>query len=541
VDRLPAPLPAGSQAAACLQKGRGVVALTDVALGPLTGGQFFPGAGIAVDENAPQVLGQDGGRVTLSFATQPKSGDKAERLTGVLWLQDNARSHAYQVDVPVQAARLVAATPQATTPGLHPAMATAALTKSPPPLWHVVLLAFAGGMLLNLMPCVFPILSMKAMALMQTSGAERRARQQHAWLYACGNFFTFTGLGIALLTLRYFGHQVGWGFQMQSPAFVAGLVLLMFSVGLAQMGWLRVGGSLMGLGQTYAEGRGHAAAFFTGVLAVVVATPCSAPFMGVATGAALAATAPTAVAIFAAMGLGLGLPYVALCHVQAAQRLLPRPGPWMQHLRQATGLALWGTTTWLMWILGQQRGLTAVLGAQLGCLALGAATWAWHTWPASRGARATGAILAVLGLTITFTASESVVPQRSTQEARWRPYSAEGLEALRNAGRPVFVDFTAAWCVTCQLNAKLILETTAVEAAFQAHDVARLRADWTDEDPEISAALASFGRSGVPLYVLYPANPAAPPVVLPGLLTAGSIYAALAHQPAPLKVGDYRP
>jgi thiol:disulfide interchange protein DsbD len=558
---VPQPLPSHVRAQASLSGRRAVLALQNLTDAPIAALQFLPDADVGVDENVAQHWGQDGNRLTLSFTAANKAAPL--RLTGTLAVTQKGRRSGVALSVPWSAEPTMPATPRgvfaaqgapdAATSPQHLAAArlqaaAVAAPQTPTALGlRPLAVAFCGGMLLNFMPCVFPVLSMKLVALWQLGATCRRRQRQHAWLYALGNLLSFVGLGAVLLALRYGGHQLGWGFQLQSPTFVMGLVLLLFVVGLMQMGMLQVGRSVMGVGQSLAQRAGGWGAFFSGIFAVVVATPCSAPWVGAATGAALAASPPAAMALFAAMGAGLATPFLVGCHVAGAANWLPRPGAWMAQLRQASGLAMWGTALWLAWILGQQLGVAAVVGAQAACLGIGCAAWCLHHWPQRRWAQGAALLLCGASLTVGWVASRSSAGQRweapaagprpvqpdpaAHADTDWQPWSPDAVAALRAQGRPVFVNFTASWCVTCQINAALVLNTPAAQAGWANKHVARLRADWTQQDPRIADALAEFGRSSVPLYVLYPPSPAQPPQVLPGMLTPEVLRKALLQLP----------
>lgn len=403
-----------------------------------------------------------------------------------------------------------------------------------------LLLALGGGMLLNLMPCVFPVLSLKLLGFVAHHG--RRERVAAALAYTGGVLLSFVSLAALMLALRAGGQQLGWGFQLQSPAFVAALAVLFTVIGLNLAGQFEFRGvlpsSLAGL-QLRHPLLDHA---LTGVLAVAVASPCTAPFMGASLGAA--ATLPTAQAlsVFAVLGLGMALPYLAAAAWPGLARALPRPGAWMAQLRTLLAFPIFATVVWLLWVLGQQTGLDGAV-ALLGLLvALAFALWALAspTFQTSRrGARAGVALLSVvvLGLTLRWAlpawnepAPASAGGASATAGHGWEPWSTERVQALQVQGRPVFVDFTAAWCVTCQINKRGTLADATVLADFELHDVALLRADWTRRDAAIGAELARLGRSGVPVYALYPAGGGAPRL-LTEVLSVGEVREALAALP----------
>ncbi|MBL8700188.1 MAG: thioredoxin family protein [Alphaproteobacteria bacterium] len=402
------------------------------------------------------------------------------------------------------------------------------------PLWQAVLFALLGGLLLNLMPCVLPVLSMKALAFVAHAHGERAARAREGFAYAAGVVASFLAIAAVVLALRAGGAELGWGFQFQSPVFVAVLAGVTLGVGLSLSGVFHLaGGRLVAYGDSLARRGGGVGAFFTGLLAVVVATPCTAPFMGAALGVALLAPAPTLVAILMAMGLGLALPFLALSLVPSATRLLPRPGPWMDRLKQILAFPMYATTAWLIWVLSQQvspGSFAIVLG---GLVAVAFAGWLYGVLSPERPTLARLAAAALIAVAAYLLADlEGAAPARApggpagiggSSEA----FTADRLAALRGEGRPVFVNMTAAWCITCIVNERAALGGTSLRRHFESQRIAYLVGDWTQRDPAITAYLRSFGRGGVPLYVAYPARGGAP-VVLPQLLTEAIVLDAFA-------------
>jgi thiol:disulfide interchange protein DsbD len=405
-----------------------------------------------------------------------------------------------------------------------------------PTLWQMFLFAFLGGLILNLMPCVFPVLSIKVLGFLEQAEQSPSLSRRHGWVFLGGVLVSFWALVAVLLGLRAAGEQLGWGFQLQSPAFVVVLGLVFFVVGLYFLGTFEVGGALMNVGRGLAAQSGYAGSFFSGVLATVAATPCTAPFMGSAVGFALLQPAPTAVALFTALAVGMGFPYVLFAGSPRLLRLLPRPGRWMESLKQALAFPLFATTIWLAWVLGQQRGLDAAIALLCACLFLGVAGWLLVRWPRHgtaprpfRLARVT-AVLAVLAsawLAVAATRGEATPAATGAFTVASIPYDRERIAALQAEGRPVFVDFTAAWCLTCKVNEKVLFSSNAVLAAFHKRNVQLMIADWTNGDERITRALAEFGRSGVPFYLLYPPKAGAAPLPLPELLTPGIVLEAL--------------
>jgi thiol:disulfide interchange protein DsbD len=425
-----------------------------------------------------------------------------------------------------------------------------------------LLLALVGGALLNLMPCVFPVLSLKVFGF-TAHAQDRRALLAGGLAYTGGVVVSFLALAGLLLALRAGGEQLGWGFQLQSPGFVAGLAILFSLIGLNLAGVFEIGNLLPG---SWAAARARhpvVDSALTGVLAVAVASPCTAPFMGASLG--LAVTLPTgqALAIFAALGLGMALPFLLASAWPALARALPRPGPWMATFKTLMAFPMFATVVWLVWVLGQQAGVDAVAGLLGVLLALAFAAWAWGL-PARRPSTralwwSSSALL--LAATIAWAwPSFHAMPvspattaasagggigspeaprsgganreegRREGRETDWQPWSPERVQAALAGGRPVFVDFTAAWCVTCQFNKRTTLADAQVRADFAAKRVVLLRADWTRRDPAITAALAQLGRNGVPVYLLQAPGGAAPRV-LSEVLSVREVREALAALP----------
>jgi len=408
------------------------------------------------------------------------------------------------------------------------ATAAAVPAGSPTSLVLALLGALLGGLILNLMPCVFPVLAIKVVGFTRHA-SDRRAHRLSGLAYTAGVIVSFLALGALLLALRAAGESLGWGFQLQSPAVVAALAALFTLIGLNLAGLFEFG-SFLPSGVASLQARHPVLdAFLTGVLAVAVASPCTAPFMGASLGLAVSLPTPQALAVFAATGLGLALPYPAASLVPAVARALPRPGPWMQTFRRLMAFPMFATVVWLVWVLGQQTGIDGA-GALLALLVSGAfVVWAFTLHGRSRIFVATISI--ALFVLLTLGIGQNVIKLAdaspvSDAASRWQPWSAATLDSLVAAGQPVFVDFTAAWCVTCQYNKKTTLANPAVLADFDARKVQLLRADWTRRDPAITAALGALGRNGVPVYVLY--HSGRPPQVFSEVLGADELRAALA-------------
>jgi thiol:disulfide interchange protein/DsbC/DsbD-like thiol-disulfide interchange protein len=398
-------------------------------------------------------------------------------------------------------------------------------------------LAFLGGLLLNLMPCVFPVLFLKGLALVHSGNEERSKLRAHGLVYAAGILVSFWALVGALLGLRAAGATLGWGFQFQSPVFLALMAGLLFFLGLSLAGQFEIGLTLTSAGGALAAKQGYTGSFFTGVLAVVVATPCTAPFMGAAVGYALGQSATVTFAIFTALALGLAAPYVALTLQPAWTRLLPRPGAWMEVLRQAVAVPIFATVIWLAWVLAKAYGASVLAALLASFLLLAVAGWFLGRWPAKRWATGVAAaiLLGVVSLCVVApekltTASETLSPSESS--GVWQPWSEAAVSRSLAAGQPVFVDFTASWCLSCQVNERAALGRPEVLAAFQARNVVLMKADWTRHDEAITRTLTALGRSGVPAYALY-APGQSEPEMLPEVLTPGIVTDALSRLPKP--------
>jgi thiol:disulfide interchange protein DsbD len=488
--------------------------------GSLDGARFFPAERGVLDHAAEQAFTREGDVWVVGLAASRYADGPADRVHGVLVAPEGGTfaggARAVEVDA------LVGGPPVASASG-------------PLSLWTALLLALGGGALLNLMPCVFPILSIKILGFVNGRDDAPATLRRHGLLFGAGVVLSFLALAAALLALRAAGAGLGWGFQLQSPPVVAALAVVMTAVALNLFGVFEVGGGLAAAGARLDRGEGPGGAFLSGVLATVVATPCTAPLMGPALGYAVVQPAGVALAVFAALGVGMALPYVVLSFRPGWLQKLPRPGPWMVTLRQALAFPLLATAAWLVWVFGQQTGSSGTLFLLLALVLVGLAAWAWgraepRTSATSRRLAWAVALASVVGAVALVASASGAAPAVADAQAAtadgWEPYSAGAVEAYRAEGRPVFIDFTAAWCLTCQVNKKTALSTEAVQSAFAARDVAAVRADWTNRDPEITAALDRFGRAGVPLYVFYPAG-GADPVVLPEVLSAQTVLDAL--------------
>jgi thiol:disulfide interchange protein len=386
-----------------------------------------------------------------------------------------------------------------------------------------LLFAFLGGLLLNLMPCVFPVLSLKILSVVRMGNEEKTRARRLGWVYSLGILASFWLLVAVLLALRFGGQQIGWGFQLQSPRFIFVLACVLFVFGLNLLGLFEFSGRFAGTGSSLADREGYTGAFFTGVLATVVATPCTAPFMGSAVGYSLSQPIPIVFAIFTALAFGLALPYLLLSHTPGLARFLPRPGAWMETFKQLMAFLVFGTVIWLSWVLGLQASIFAMVVLLSTFLAI-----AFAVWMARANYPKTAIALAIISVaTATFFVRTSQEEKSSASELTWEKFTPEKVAEYRTQGKPIFIDFTAAWCVSCQVNELLVFRSTEVKAKLKKLGVVLIKADWTNQDPEITKTLASFGRNGVPFYIIYGKGKDAPAVPLPEVINAGLVLKEL--------------
>lgn len=477
-----------------------------------------------VEAGAPQTLAIDGQGLRLTL--KPTGRGAAGPLAGILELTEQVNGQ------PVHQALKIAAAPMAAGAAAAPA---AGGGMADLPLWQAMLFACLGGMVLNLMPCVFPVLSMKAMALIKHKAEHARI---HGLVYTAGVLTCFATVAGVLMALRAGGAEIGWGFQLQSPPVVLVLSCVMFLLGLSMSGVFEVGGGFMGAGQSLTQGGGYAPSFFTGVLATVVATPCTAPFMGAAVGFALVQPWPVALSVFLALGFGMALPFLALTFSPWLLRHMPRPGLWMERFKQVLAFPLYGSAAWLVWVLGVQAGPGATADALIALLLVAFGAWVYGVtrlsgtfWRRAGGVLALVALAGVSAIVVPLIggappAAAGAGPAATTADGPARFSTAE-LQRLRTAGQPVLVDFTAAWCITCLVNERVALSSDTVHQAMDRSGTVLLKGDWTNQDAEITRVLQEHGRSGVPLYLLYRPG-VAEPEVLPQILSESLILEKLA-------------
>jgi thiol:disulfide interchange protein len=418
------------------------------------------------------------------------------------------------------------ALPAGETPA-SPAPATAGMSLGVGGLLLALLAAMLGGLILNLMPCVLPVLSLKALSLADSAHDRVQSRRSALW-YTAGVLVSFAAVGLVAIALRQAGLALGWGFQLQQPWVVGLLAYVMFAVGLSLSGVFQIGVGLAGIGQGLAEKKGAAGDFFTGVLAVVVASPCTAPFMGPALAFAFAAPASVALLVFFALGLGLALPFLLIGFVPALASRLPRPGAWMVAFKQVMAFPMYLTAAWLVWVLAKQRGADAVGLLLVGAVLLAGAAWGlerlrWRPRPVGIAL----ALAAALGAVAALPAIQQLpLPTQSESSDESVAYSAERLTDLRRGGRVVFVNMTADWCVTCKANEARVLSSDGFREAMTAANAVYMKGDWTNVDPEITRFLEAHGAVGVPLYVVFAADDG-PGQVLPTVLSLDTVVEAL--------------
>lgn len=475
--------------------------------------EFYPFDPEIIENAADQQIESlpDGVRITLQRASDSTSLPKSLHA-----LVELSSTEVYDVTTAV--------TPGVVTSGATPgAKAAKRTTPSEVTLFGAIGLAFLGGLILNLMPCVFPVLFLKGLALVNSSGEEKRHQRAHGLIYTLGILVSFWAIVAVLLALRAGGRELGWGFQLQSPGFVAVLASLLFFLGLSLAGQFELGLSLTSAGGDLARKHGFAGSFFTGVLATVVATPCMAPLMGAAVGFALAQPPLMTFVVFTVLALGLALPYLVLTMNPQWTAVLPKPGAWMETLKQLTAVPLFATALWLTWVYAHLYANEGVdrMTRLLACfLVLAIAGWFLGKWPAKWGSAVAAIILIAVGLALP-------LRKPKTETMVWQPYTSANFEAARASGKAVFVDFTADWCLSCKFNEATVLRSAEVEKKLREDNVQLLKADWTQYDPEITKELSAVERSGVPTYVIYPAGAHSNADVLPELLTKAIVLKAL--------------
>ena len=517
--RLPQPLPFQSHLMPAQQGGYQLVVSGLPAGVTLTDSYFFASRWGFLAQSQPQHWQVQQGALRLQLPVGENPLQTGDTLDGVLLLHeagvDSARGYTLSVAMAAAPAGGIASGSISSAVGAplaDPAPAGSGLSVA-----MALLLAFAGGFLLNLMPCVFPVLSMKALALLAHSEQPLAVQRRHGWAYTTGIVASFIGFALLLIGFKAAGTELGWGFQFQSPLFVLLMTCLLFAVGLNLSGVFEISGRFNGTGQHLAAQQGYRGSFFTGVLATVVATPCTAPLMAAALGFAMTQPPLSLLLVFVSLGLGLASPVLLLSYWPALQRRLPKPGPWMVIFRQLLAFPMYGAAIWLAWVLAQLQGADSWWWLLVLLLLQSFALW-WLGLSQQRASAnwqpVTALLLLVLALSwgvlqLNQATTAPVAPEKTAAASvgpEFEPYSDARLAELRAAGTPVFVNFTAAWCLSCLVNEKVALNTAVVRQAFTKQQVVYLKADWTARDEQIRQTLARYGRSGVPLYLFFPAG-----------------------------------
>ena len=518
--------------------------------GNLASAEFYPYNEDLIDYVSPQKLEKTETGYLLTMRRSGFYKGRPQQITGVLVSPDGWRGAGSERALAVSAVyadELPAAVAVIGPAGTGDGSAISGLADTAisgdlvSGLWQALLFALVGGLILNLMPCVLPVLSIKVLGFIHQAGDDPAKARRHGLAFTAGVLASFLALAAVLIALRAGGEQLGWGFQLQSPAFIVVLSVIIFMFGMSLFGVFEIGTSLVGLGGRMDSGSGLGGSFLSGVLATVVATPCTAPFMGVALGYALTQSAVQSLAIFGFLGLGMALPYLTLSSVPALLRYVPKPGAWMESFKQFMGFLMMATVVWLLWVLNLQTdpNLVALVMVLLVLVALG--SWILGRWggfaSGSRSrmaARAAAAVIIIASMAAVL--SQVPAPAKAERTAaaptysaglEWEPFSRQLVQDLRTSGKAVFVDFTAAWCLSCQVNKRVALSDRRVVEQFETLGVVPVQADWTSRDPEITQALAEFGRNSVPLYVLYTGGPVTEPEILPELLTPGLVLDAM--------------
>ncbi|MEJ0024108.1 MAG: protein-disulfide reductase DsbD domain-containing protein [Alphaproteobacteria bacterium] len=483
---------------------------------------FLPYANDKIDHAAEQKNVKLDGGATLTLTPSVANGLEQGPLDGiVLYAASDGSQRAVEVSAPGLGAGAATTTPVSAA-ATAPPVAAGAIG-----IGAALGLAFLGGLVLNIMPCVFPVLSLKALSLAR--GGEQAEASRHGVFFVAGVMVTFLALAGVLIGLQAAGASVGWGFQLQEPLVVGALGLLFFVIGLNLIGAFEIGGALQNVGSGLASRGGDLGAFFTGALAVIAATPCTAPFMGAALG--FAATQPPlqSLLVFTALGLGFAGPFAALSFFPVLRSWLPKPGAWMNQFKEFLAFPMFAAAAWLVWVLVRITGADGVVAALAAFIAVGFCVWAWRAFEKTPP-RVVATVLAIALLV--FAASglhaepAEAASAASNLPLKGEPWTPAREAALRGEGRAVLVNFTAAWCVTCQVNERVAFRSQDVAKAFSDANAAYLEADWTRQDATIAKTLAAHGRAGVPLYLFYPAR-GGEPEVLPQLLTPGMVTAAL--------------
>jgi thiol:disulfide interchange protein DsbD len=469
---------------------------------------FFPARYGIAEHAAPQKVSVDDQTLSINMRRGDLKAQPLQSLRGVLVFSERL--------------------PDATITRAFEINSTAALSQN---VWLILAFALLGGLLLNIMPCVFPILSLKALSIVQTAAHSAAMARRNGYVFTLGVLLCFAIIAGTLLLLRSGGEAIGWGFQLQSPVFVLTLAWLIFAMGLQFSGVWSFGESWMGIGHSMTKQRSYLGAFLTGVLAVIVATPCTAPFMGTALGYALSQPAWIALMIFLCLGLGMALPWLLISLWPDLSTYLPKPGAWMERVKQVLAFPLYATVAWLLWVLAQQVDQQGLLYALLSLVLIALGLWFWQNTRLADRVWQTSALVTLLLLVVLMSTLlwklEPANANTAGAQDNWQPYDADTLTRLRADNKAVLVNFTAAWCITCLVNEKVVLSSDEIKTELRDKSIVYMKGDWTNRDPAITRVLEQYGRSGVPLYLYYPADPQREITVLPNILTKGIVIQAL--------------
>ncbi|MBL4804094.1 MAG: thioredoxin family protein [Alphaproteobacteria bacterium] len=484
--------------------------------------EFFPADWGMVDNAAPAQAVIEDGVLKITQNRGERNINALKEMTGVVTFE-NADGEKQSHELTMTAAPVSIA--EAMTEPVNSSVKIGFL--------GAILFALLGGIILNLMPCVFPVLSIKALSLVKIAQKHPELARSHGIAYTLGVILSFLIIAGILIALQAAGAEIGWGFQLQNPWVVGALAYLLFIIGLNLMGFFEFATPFGNLGGKFTQKEGPSGSFFTGILATLVATPCTAPFMAGALGYALVQPPIVALMVFVALGLGLALPYLVLSFAPSLQRALPKPGPWMDIFKQLLAFPMFVASLWLFWVLSQQTTIDNLSAALLGALLITFGIWLFKHLPTERFYKNLLMVIAVLSFILALGflpmyASAPVSTNNGTTKTFSVSYSDSALKKALASGNPVFTEMTAAWCITCKVNAKVALDVPSTRKLFARNDVEYLVGDWTNEDPEITKYLQSYGRNGVPLYVFYGApnedtGERPEPVILPQLLTPGIV------------------
>ena len=535
---LPVPLPGNASYSANRAKEslRLTVSTDEKLLQGVRGARFFPSTWGSISNPAPQPVKIAGGQLALDLK-QGDTKETPENLEGLLVLtkgsgESQRTGYTLSASRGPDSAAAGSLFDPASGAGSNPARSEAA-AGGVSGAGLAVLFAFLGGAILNLMPCVFPVLALKALAFAKKA---EHGHWQQGIAYLSGVLVSFGAIAAFIASFREGTAALGWGFQFQSPAFVLVLAILFFVMGLSLSGVVSFGAGLMSIGDSLSRKPGNAGYFFTGMLAAIAATPCTAPFMGAAIGYAMTQPSYILAAVMLGLGVGFAAPVVILSISPALQHILPKPGVWMVTLKQVLAFPLYATAAWLVWVLSIQAGSDGVMAAALAVVGIGFAAWLAHkTAFSSLPVKLIAPTLALATFAVTLPMAEtagtvSAATGAESSVLAEEPFSKARLDELQAAGQPVFVNLTAAWCITCKVNERVALRSSAVTQAFRSGGITYLKGDWTRANPEISDLLKSFDRAGVPLYLFYPGH-GQEPRILPQILTTGLVIDGIKAKP----------